>query len=131
MAIDIGNIIGKTTTVEVEHLGEKAVITYDPSALTQSAMQAGIGGTNEEFSEFFIVLVKDWDLLMDGAKVPLTKEGLESIPIFFLRIIFKAIMTEAASGEQGKAFSSGSRRKAPSDRRPTGTKSSKPRATSK
>lgn len=107
MALDIAQLAGKTAVIDVPFMGQTTKVTYNPSVLTQEALIKAQSGTDEGFIEFFISMVKAWDVTKGKNKVPLTKNGLQTVPLILLRAIFMAIMSEAGSGETGKASNAG------------------------
>ena len=107
MALDIQQLAGKTAVIDVPFMGQSTRVTYNPSVLTQEALIKAQDGTDEGFIEFFTTLVKAWDVTKGKNKVPLTKNGLTTVPLILLRAIFMAIMGEAGNGEAGKASNAG------------------------
>jgi hypothetical protein len=129
MGFDIDSLVGKSVETTVHFAGEEAVVHYDPNVLTKTRVAAAEKG-DEDFLTFFVALVQDWDVTQGGTKVALKVEALEPLPIAFLRAVFVHILRESSSGDLGKVSSVSSRRKAPRDRAPRSTATSKRRATS-
>lgn len=109
MALDLNALAGKTAITNVSFMGQTALIHYNPSVLTASALTKAQSGGDDAFVEVFVDLVKDWDVKRGTKKVPLTKAGLSSVPITLLKAIFKGIATDGGSGseEEGKTSSAG------------------------
>lgn len=113
MGLDIGSLAANTATVEVEFLGQSAMVTYKPMSLTAAALEEmDITKPGESpsdgFFKFLAETITEWDLLISPKKkVPLTIVGVKMVPLPLLRAIFHSLMTEAASGEAGKGSSGG------------------------
>lgn len=107
MALNLDALAGKTASTTVEFMGQSAVVKYDPSALTAEAYN-GMQKSDSEFIVFFSALVKDWDVKKGTKKVPITKAGLNGVPLQFLRACFAQIMRDGLGDvEEGKASSGG------------------------
>lgn len=135
MGFDINDLVGKSVETTVAIAGQEAKVWYDPNVITKARITAAEKG-DEEFLDFFVDLVQDWEVTQGGVKVPITQEALEPLPVVALRAIFMHIVRESSSGEMGKVSSATSRRRVPQDRkartsqRRSGTATSKSRATS-
>lgn len=108
MGLDLNTIATKTAITKVDFMGQSALVTYNPSLLTQeNILKAQTGDSG--FVEFFTELVKDWDVKRGPKKVPITQKGLETIPLPFLKAVFRTIMKTGSHGdeEEGKASSAG------------------------
>ena len=130
MGFDIGALVGKSVETTVTFGGEEAVVHYNPNVVTQTRIEGAEKG-DEAFLDYFTDLIVDWDVTNGGVKVPLKKESLAPLPVAFLRAVFWHVLRENASGDLGKVSSGGSRRKAPRDRNPRSTGTSRSRAGSK
>jgi hypothetical protein len=109
MAINLASLHGKLAKVTVEYMGQKALVQYDPQILTSQWM-ADVQRGDEEFSKGFSQLVKSWDVQSaPGKKIPITLNGLKSVPLPLLRAVYNEIVfgatTEAT--DQGKVSSDG------------------------
>lgn len=118
MGFDIDSLVGKTAETKVEFAGEFALVSYDPTLLTQNLIVEA-ERSDTKFLDFFCRMITEWDVTQGGKTVPIEVEALGAIPMVFLRAVFMHILRENSAGELGKLSSSGSsRRKAPQDRRP-------------
>lgn len=107
MGLDLNAVATKTAVATVDYMGQSASVIYNPSLLTSENIGKAKGG-DDGFVEFFTELVKDWDVKRGPKKVPLTRKGLEGIPLPLLRAIFGAIMSSGGGTEsEGKASSDG------------------------
>ena len=109
MPINLSALAGKMAHTEVNFMGHKSKITYDPLFLTADNINKMQSGKDEDFTEGFCTLVKSWDVKRGNAKVPLTSKALTSVPLVLLQAIFQAILADGADGaeEEGKASSDG------------------------
>lgn len=109
MALDLNALAGKTAITSVDFMGQSALIHYNPTVLTAENLSKAQSGGDESFVEVFQDLVKDWDVKRGTKKVPLTKAGLQSVPITLLKAIFRALASDGGTGdvEEGKNSSAG------------------------
>ena len=105
MGMDLDALVGKSATVNVNFMGLTALVTYDPVYLTASRIN-DMQKDDKKFSKTFCKLIQSWDVTRGGETIPLTQEGLEGVPLVFLRAIFTTILAETGDKNQGKASSS-------------------------
>lgn len=107
MALNLDAVASKTATVTVDYMGQSALITYNPSVLTQENITRAQKG-DEQFVDVFVSLIRDWDVKRGTRKVPISMKGLVGIPLPFLRAVFRAVMRDTAGGtEEGNSSSGG------------------------
>lgn len=108
MVINLTTLTGKFAKTEVEFMGQSCKIMYDPLQITQAAITKS-QGNDDDFIEFFCSVVKSWDIQRSGKKVPLTKTGLQGIPLPLLQAIYKAVVFNSADDveAEGKASNDG------------------------
>lgn len=108
MGFDLNALASKSAVVNVEFMGQSALVTYNPAILTSenvSVAQKSEAG----FVSMFTDLVTDWDVKRGTRKVPIDEKNLHTIPLQFLKAIFGAILgdSQAGAAEEGKASSDG------------------------
>lgn len=108
MALDLNSLAAKTATTVVEFMGQSTTVTFNPTVLTAANITKAQSGGDDAFVEVFTELVKDWDVKRGTKKVPLTKNGLNSVPIPLLKAIFRSTaQSNGGSEEEGKNSSAG------------------------
>lgn len=134
MGLDISNLAGNTAEIEFDVLDETGHVTYRPNVITAERLERiderQEPGEPSPFISFLVDVIEDWDVMRGSKKVPLTVEGLDSVPLPLLKLIYVAMMKDVAAGEAGKASNGRSRPKDHLAKSPTGTRSSRQRATS-
>lgn len=101
MAINLSTLAGKLARIEVPFMGQTCKVTYDPMVLTQERINAI--KTDAEFADMFCDLVKSWDVMKGNKKVPLTKNGVNSVPMILVKAIYAAIQVDGQGDpDEGK-----------------------------
>lgn len=107
MGLNLNSLVGKQATTEVQFMGETTTVSYDPLYLTQKTINEAQNGDDDSFIEFCTHLLTGWDVSYDNEVVPLTVEGLRTVPLFLIRAIFLEIMAAAGNGDAGKISNAG------------------------
>ena len=103
MSLDLAALVGKTAITVVPYMGENITITYDPTYITPQTLAAMQAGDDEAFKEFFLKLVKTWDITSGAEKWPLDADHVELTPLRILRAIYQSIIDAPTDREAGKA----------------------------
>lgn len=104
MAINL-NALALDEAVATAHFqGQEASVTYRPSAITthrlQELQRAAVEDDMGAIIDFLVDVMSDWDVTRGKTKVTIDKEGLENIPMVFLRAIMVAVMEDSTAGEE-------------------------------
>ena len=108
MAFDLNALATRSAKTNVDFMGQSAVVTYNPSLLTQASYDKAKNGDDADFAAFFCDLVDDWDVKRGNKKVPLTPAGIQTVPLVFIKAVYNKIMSaDPEVAEQGKASNDG------------------------
>ena len=110
MVINLNTLSGKFAKVHVEFMGQSCTVLYDPLKITSEWVTKSQSGSDDDFVLAFCEIVKSWDVNRAvGKKVPLTKAGLQTVPLPLLKAIYAALVYGEADevAEQGKDSSDG------------------------
>lgn len=106
MAIDFADILAEKADATVSYRGQSMRVSYFPDVITTAAIKELESKSQEDpaaFLEFLVRLLDSWDVKAGGKPIPLTVEGLEQLPLLFLKEIYFQIMESSGSGDEGKA----------------------------
>lgn len=113
MALDLTQLATNVATVTVPFGDTTIDVRYRPSVATPSRMQAvsNMGPDDDEmgvFVDFMADLLVGWDIVKSGASVPVTPEGISTVPMSVLQKVMTGVMADASNvGEAGSSSSDG------------------------
>jgi hypothetical protein len=111
MGIDLAALATNTATTVVPFGDSEINISYRPSVATPNNLKAITADEDDEvgpFIDFFISLVLDWDVTDGGKTVPLSDDGVGSVPMSVLQKIMRTVMADSQeAGEAASPSSSG------------------------
>lgn len=92
MSVRLSELVAKTRTVEATAAGVTITVTYKLGERTLARMR-------DDESPWWS-LIESWDITDDNdAPVPLSEEGIDSVPLLFLNAISRAIYGDDGVGE--------------------------------
>jgi hypothetical protein len=108
--MDVKSLIGETKAVEYEFGGERGSVSYRPGVFTLAFDHELLDsvGKNDipRFAAALSNLIAGWDLANDGQPIPVTAEGIMSVPQLVLDAILGTIRADTRPSEsEGKALS--------------------------
>jgi hypothetical protein len=150
MPLLVADILGPSLATEIPYAGEVLHVTWRPAALTPELEEkanaldaarrdalddpaADVVARNLEevrwLVEVLVTIVESWDLLeaADGPPIPIERDRLVKLPTPFLRAVWSGLVDAGSPKATSEAPSpAGSRPRARSARRRTGTGYSRP-----
>ena len=108
MSVSLRQLQQQRKTITITYAGETFDVVYNPAAMTPKALDILIGDSGDKHSIIrnLLLFLQDWDIVDEaGAKVPVSSEILEELPIDLLADISKAINEDIQPGEAKGATS--------------------------
>jgi hypothetical protein len=106
------NLGGNTyeTDVEVQYGPEKMTITYDPASITLEDFERSqaAGDTLTAAADLLVKTLRKWEILYKGEPVPVTLEGVRTLPLSLITAILNAITNDLGPGKENGRTSPGS-----------------------
>jgi hypothetical protein len=96
MSVELSDLLG-TRTLEVPFAGQTITVTYKLAERTPAAMEAAVD--TKLVKDDLPRLLESWDLMRDGAPLPVTVESVNQVPLPALQAIYMAIVTDDGLGE--------------------------------
>ena len=90
-------IVADISTVILPFGADKVTVGYHPGVLTTKNIKMIQGNDSDPNSviDFTCLLIANWDLTDGGEPIPVTPEGVDTIPIMILKKIVTACMEDA------------------------------------
>lgn len=111
MGIDLAALATNVASTDVDFGESTITVKYRPSVATPANLKAVAADPDDEvgpFIDFLIKLVVDWDITNGGEKVPLTVEGVDSVPMAILQQVMRGVMADSQNvGEADVPSSNG------------------------
>lgn len=112
MPVSLRQLQQQRKTVSITYAGETFDVAYNPAAMTPKALDilTGESGDKHTIIRNLMLFLLDWDIVDEaGAKVPVSSEILEELPIDLLADISKALNNDIQPGEvKGATLKDGS-----------------------
>jgi hypothetical protein len=108
--VDVGKYKAVTKPLTFEFEGEVIHLTYRPNVYTLGLQRRLVDsqetGDIDTLTTQMVEFIASWDLLEDDKPLPLTKEGIEKVPLLVLKALDEAIAEALIPSEDEKRGSS-------------------------
>lgn len=115
--MDVGKYKAVTKPLAVDFEGEIINLTYRPNVytlgFTRRLAEAQAAQNMAEVAQYFVDFLAGWDLMEGDSPIPLTREGVETVPLDILSAIDDQVAKTMLPSEEEKRGSS-----EPSDSQP-------------
>lgn len=117
--MDVGKYKAVTKPLTFEFEGEVINLTYRPNVYTlglqRRLVESQSEGDIDTLTSQMVEFIASWDLTEDDEPLPLTKEGIEKVPLMVLKALDEAIADALLPSEEEKRGSSEPSATPPSD----------------